>query len=69
MHYRDTYCSIAKDMRRITTLLSAALLDNSLVRVPHSLEDVKLFLMLSPSDFPFELLAAPLKIGEGQTFL
>lgn len=30
-------------MRRITALLSAALLDNSIVRVPHSLGDVKLF--------------------------
>jgi hypothetical protein len=43
MRYCDTCCSIAKDMRRITALLSAALLDNSIVRVPHSLGDVKLF--------------------------
>ena len=48
MHYRDTYRSIAKDMRQITTLLSAALLDNSLVRVPHSLGDVKLFSNAKP---------------------
>jgi hypothetical protein len=57
MRYRNTYCSIAKDMRRITTLLSAALLDNSIVRVPHSLEDVKLFSDGKPIRFPFVVLA------------